>query len=453
MTWTSGARAENPSAEIVHAGVPEVEQTMPLDLVFWSHFSPNVSLSGWIVGIVLVELGLDFRSAMLVTLVGGIIGGVPTALAAAMGPTTGHTQIENSRYAFGRRGVRIPAVLTWAGSVGWNAVNNIPAAISLLALLALARIHCAAWVGLLILAVVQGYAAHRGHHLVQAVQKILGYVLLVTFGITGVAAILAGGGFVAAAAHPATFPALVLGLGMTVSLTMGWAPYASDYTRYVPRRTPARRVFALAFIGLFASSVLTQGLGVLTASRFHDTSALGVIHDILALTGPFGPVALAAFVLSAIASNTVADTTASYSLISAGLPLPRNASAVLTAAVAFVLAVIAAAHYSTLYEDYLILLGYWTAPWLAIVLVDWLSGGVTAGTARGEWRRGATIFLVVAFATTALFSATEIYTGPVARWLNGADIGYFVGFFVAGGLYYVTGPARRTAIAAARAES
>jgi NCS1 family nucleobase:cation symporter-1 len=445
VSWGSGARAEDSRAEIVLDGVPEHERTMPLELVFWSHFSPNVSLSGWIVGIVLVQIGLDVRSAILVTLLGGIAGGIPTAMAAAMGPSTGHTQIENSRYAFGRRGVRIPALLTWAGSVGWNAVNNIPAAISLLALLAIVGAHVPAWAGLLLLAIVQGYAAHRGHHLVQAVQKVLGYVLLVTFGITGAIAIAAGGGSIMASAHPATFAALVLGFGMTVSLTLGWAPYASDYTRYIPRATPPAKVFALAFVGLFASSALTQTLGVITASRFHDTSAVGVIHDILTLTGPFGPIALAAFVISAIASNTVADTTASYSLISAGLKLPRNVSAIVTAGVALVLAMIAIAHYSTLYEDYLILLGYWTAPWLAILLVDWIACRSTPGERGGTWRRGATIFVVVALATTALFSSTAVYTGPIARWLNGADIGYFVGFFAAGLLYYVTTPARATA--------
>jgi len=453
VSWASGGRAEDPRAEIVLEGVPAHEQTMPLELVFWSHFSPNVSLSGWIVGIVMVQIGLDFRSAMLVTLLGGMLGGIPTALAAAMGPSTGHTQIENSRYAFGRLGVRMPAMLTWAGSVGWNAVNNIPAAISLLALFALIGARLPTWAGLLLLAVVQGYAAHRGHHLVQSVQKVLGYVLLAAFGITGVVAVAHGGAANGTPAQPATVAALVLGLGMTVSLTLGWAPYASDYTRYIPRSTPSWKVFALAFVGLFASSALTQALGIVTASRFHDTSALGVIHDILALTGPFGPIALAAFVLSAIASNTVADTTASYSLISAGLKLPRTAAAVLTAAIAFVLAVVAVAHYSTLYEDYLILLGYWTAPWLAILLVDWFASGANDAARSGGWRRGATIFIVVAVGTTALFSSTAIYTGPVARWLNGADIGYFIGFFAAGVLYYVTMPAGRPAIVQARAES
>jgi NCS1 family nucleobase:cation symporter-1 len=305
----------------------------------------------------------------------------------------------------------------------------------------------------LVLAVVQGYAAHRGHHLVQSVQKLLGYVLLIAFGITGAVAIVAGGASNATATHAPTFAAIVLGLGMTVSLTLGWAPYASDYTRYIPRETPVWKVFALAFVGLFGSAAITQALGVVTASRFHDTSALGVIHDILALTGPFGPVALGAFVLSAIASNTVADTTASYSLISAGLNFPRNVAAILTAAVAFVLAVLAVAHYSTLYEDYLILLGYWTAPWLAILLVDWLVCGIDERRRTGGWRRGATVFLIVAAGTTALFSSTDIYTGPVAHVLNGADIGYFVGFFAAGLLYYVTLPARLARPIRAQAES
>lgn len=452
MISRSGADAESTSADIVRNGVPEDDQTMPLELVFWSHFSPNVSLSGWIVGIVLVEIGLDFWHAMMATIIGGVIGGIPPALASAMGPPTGHTQIETSRYSFGRVGVRLPAVLTWAGSVGWNAVNNIPAAIALLTLIAVVGLHLPFWIGLLLLAATQGYAAYRGHHLVQAVQKVLGYILLVTFGITGAIAI-SSGGLNITAPHPASFSALALAFGMTVSFTLGWAPYASDYTRYLPRRVPRWKVCVLAFAGLFVSSAITQGLGVVTASRFHDATALGVIHDMLKITGPFGPIALTAFVVSAIASNTISNNTAAYSLISAGIDLPRNLSAALTAVVAFVLALLAAAKFSTLYEEYLILLGYWIAPWAAIVLVDWYCLPGIQRTDNSPWRRGASIFTIVAVGTITLFSSTEIYTGPVTRWLNGTDIGYFVGFILAGVLYYVTVPARRTSIVRGRAEA
>jgi NCS1 family nucleobase:cation symporter-1 len=53
--------------------------------------------------------------------------------------------------------------------------------------------------------------------------------------------------------------------------------------------------------------------------------------------------------------------------------------------------------------------------------------------------------------TIALFSATETYTGPVAKLLGGTDIGFFVGFFVAAGAYMLAERRRAPAIATARA--
>jgi purine-cytosine permease-like protein len=47
----------------------------------------------------------------------------------------------------------------------------------------------------------------------------------------------------------------------------------------------------------------------------------------------------------------------------------------------------------------------------------------------------ATIFVVVTVLTIALFASTSVYTGPIAKLLDGTDIGYFVGFIVAAALY------------------
>jgi NCS1 family nucleobase:cation symporter-1 len=125
----------------------------------------------------------------------------------------------------------------------------------------------------------------------------------------------------------------------------------------------------------------------------------------------------------------------------AGIRLPRNVSAALTATLAFFFALVGVGRFSSLYENYLFLFGYWVAPWVAIVLADWyLRRGVEPLERRG-WLRGATIFVVVATATILLFSSTDLYTGPVTRWLGGADIGYFVGFIAAALLYVVTAPA------------
>jgi NCS1 family nucleobase:cation symporter-1 len=220
---------------------------------------------------------------------------------------------------------------------------------------------------------------------------------------------------------------------MVAGFDIGFAPYSSDYTRYLPRDTKPATIFALSFGGLVLSSFLLELCGLLTASRLHDLSPAGVIDGIAAMTGPFGPVALVAIAVSAVAINSINDNTAAYSLISTGVRIPRHVSAVVTSLCGFALAVAGAGKFAELFSNYLVLLLYWIAPWAGIVLTDWLL--FRGRRPARPWGAGAAIFAVVTPLTIALFSATEIYTGPVAKLLGGTDIGFFVGFFAASGAY------------------
>ena len=137
--------------------------------------------------------------------------------------------------------------------------------------------------------------------------------------------------------------------------------------------------------------------------------------------------ALAAIALSSITGNAVNDNTAAYSLISAGLRVPRVVAAIVTAVLGYVLAVAGAGRYADLYASYLVLTLYWIAPWTGIVLADWWLRPGRDCTAPRRWMPEATLFLVVSSVTVLLFSTSDLYTGPIASWLDGADIGYYVG--------------------------
>jgi NCS1 family nucleobase:cation symporter-1 len=177
-----------------------------------------------------------------------------------------------------------------------------------------------------------------------------------------------------------------------------------------------------------------------------DVSAAGVIAEIGALTGPFAPIALIAIAASSISINSINDNTAAYSMISAGVRIRRDVAAFVTTACGFALAVAGAGTFAELFSNYLLLLLYWIAPWAGIVLTDWTLFGGSRRPLR-TWGSGATIFIVVTPVTIALFSATPIYTGPIAKLLGGTDIGFFVGFFVAS-LCYALVERRRTAAVA-----
>ena len=432
-TWT--AAMEGTGADAVSQPVPEAQKTMRLDRVFWSHFSPNLGPGGWVTGVLLAHLGLDLRFGLLAIVIGNLLGAVPVALAAAIGPRTGLPQMEASRRALGRAGLRLPAFLNWIYCIGWDAVNNVPAATALIALLALGGIGTPFFLALGVLALLQMVASIYGHHVVQALQKYLGGLLLLVLGAVGVL-VLARSGGVPAAAHPPTVATVVLATAILASFNLSWASYSSDYTRYLPADTPPGRVVWLALAGLLGSAVPFQVLGLLTAAGTREASPTAVIASLQHGAGPLGPVVLAAIALSSITGNSVNDNTASYSLISAGIRVPRVLAAIATASLGYGLAVAGAGRYADLYTSYLLVTLYWIAPWIGIVLADWYLLGRRGGERDPPgWTRGATIFLLTAVLTIALFSVSDLYTGPAARLLGGADIGYYVGFLLAG-LWY-----------------
>jgi NCS1 family nucleobase:cation symporter-1 len=333
--------------------------------------------------------------------------------------------------------------LNWLCAIGWDAVNNVPSVLALVALAVVFGITLPFWIGLGALVAIQMIASIYGHHVVQLLAKYLSYVLIVVFAITGIVAIANGGSLAVTAApvKPATF---VLGVSIIAGFIIGFAPYTSDYTRYLPRTTKSSTVFALSFFGLGISSTAIELCGLLTASHLKSFNAAGVIAGIGSVTGAFAPVALIAIAASAIAINSINDNTASYSLISTGVRVPRHTAAVVTSLCGFVLAVVGAGQFAELFQNYLLLLIYWIAPWAGIVLADWWMYGERPRVPR-TWGTGATIFLIVTPITMFLFSATEVYTGPVAKLLGGTDIGFFVGFFAAAVSYVLVERARRAA--------
>ena len=429
---------EGAGAASVSEPVPPALKTMRLDRVFWSHFSPNLGPGGWVTGVLLVHLGLDFRWGLAAILLGNLVGALPVALAAAIGPRTGLPQMESSRRALGRAGLRLPAFLNWIYCVGWDAVNNVPAAAALIALVAMAGLAPPFWLALALLAAVQMLASIYGHDMVQALQKYLGGLLLVVLGAIGVLVASRAGG-VPVATHPPSAATFVLATAILASFNLSWASYSSDYTRYLPAGTAPGRVVWLALAGLLGSAIPFELLGLLTAGSIGEASPVAVIAGLQRSAGVLAPVVLAGIALSSITGNSVNDNTASYSLISAGVRVPRVLAAIVTASLGYVLAVAGAGHYADLYASYLVVTLYWIAPWIGIVLADWyvVRRNHEADPARDPpgWTQGATIFVVTSVLTIALCSASDLYTGPVARLLGGADIGYYVGFFAAG-LWY-----------------
>jgi purine-cytosine permease-like protein len=90
-------------------------------------------------------------------------------------------------------------------------------------------------------------------------------------------------------------------------------------------------------------------------------------------------------------------------------------------------------------ENFLLVVSYWVAPWIAIVLLErLLSGGKDAGNralAPKNTYAGVISFVVAAGVAIYFFSNQVWYKGPLAA--DYGDIAAVVGFVLAGALYTI----------------
>lgn len=237
--------------------------------------------------------------------------------------------------------------------------------------------------------------------------------------------------------------AFVLTSTIALSLSLSWAPYAGDFSRYLPRTTSRPRMFWYTLLGLVVSFVAVQVLGLWGASVLTDQTAAGV--DALLGGGAAGAFGLLAVALAAVCSNAMNDYSGSLALQTLGVRIPRPAAAALAAALGFPLVLwMHAADTTARFQNVLLFVGYWIPGFVAIVVVDWIARGrerggapvdVAVESSRPSSGWPSLVAFVAAFGAAVPFMDTGLYVGPVADALHGADLSYYVAFLVALALY------------------
>jgi NCS1 family nucleobase:cation symporter-1 len=356
-----------------------------------------------------------------------------------MGPKTGMAQLPFSRLPFGKS-IVVPAGINWLACIAWDAFDSIfgAAAISLLTGLPFV-------VGLAAIIVAQAIIGIVGYEAIHTFQKWMSVVLAamfvaITIGILNVANFSRLDGFTGAD----QLAAFVTMTTVVASFVMAWGVYASDYSRYLPAGTSSGRMFVATVAGLSLSAGWLELLGLSVAGIVTGNAVANIRDDVLG-GGVIGALAMVAIALGTVSVNVMNDYTGSLSLQAAGIRIPRPASAAVVATLAFILTLILnSGDLAASFENYLLLLSYWVAPWAAVVLVDWWS---RRGRVDGERLLNlrllpsglpALIAFVVGFAASVPFMSTALFIGPISSdVLHFADIAYVVGFVAAASVYFV----------------
>ncbi len=423
--------------------IPEDQRHGTPGRVFTLWFAANLTIADYVIGVLAVlAFHLTVLQSIPVLVVGNLLGGLVLGLSAGMGPRLGFPQMFSSRSSFGRRGNYIPGGLNWISTVGWFTVNTILGAEAIQAIAPSFNFYVAA----ILLVTIQVLIATYGHDFIHLFEKIMSVVLgvlflgvfLLTIPHLGQAlSFVPQGG---SAAAPTLSSAGVL-LAVSFSYIMSWSPYASDYSRYLPTSTSAKRVVAFALIGGAFASFGVEVLGTLVGSVTQSFDYFGSLN---AFAGSLGSVAVVAIILGAMAANALNIYTNSLSALVLDVRAKRWVTVVAGGIVGLILSILGGANFESFFENFLLVLDYWITPWLAIILVDFFLVKRTTVESTSNPKSvdlpslgiyGLSIFISVPF----MVPPTPIgsIVGALSGWFGGADFSYFVSFVIAGVAYYL----------------
>jgi NCS1 family nucleobase:cation symporter-1 len=421
------------------------------------------------------QLGL--LDSAIAIVIGAALAALLHGLVSVTGARTGTPQMIFARGVFGHRGAYISAAFTWIMAVGWFAVDCVVggwALVQLLSIFGIPKTTEVAMGAITLMLIVSVIVAVYGHQTVHVFEK-YGAIVFMAFCILLFVVLLPKIHW----ALPTTihgaprFAAMVVGASLIYALVASWIPFASDYSRYLPRSVAPRRIAWWAGLGIGLPMALLGILGVVLSTINPNNPDL--LSVITAATPPWLTIPFLLFViLGEIWANYLDVYTAGLVALAMDIPLKRWVSALLCGIIGAVcvysIAIFShfnqARTYSELttnflgiYEDFLLLTYLWVPAWAAVLLIDFFvfrrgcytSEELTRGRGGFYWYRGGVFWRaltawLVGFAITIPFIASatlpwsgQTWEGPAAQWLGGMDISGIIGAIVSGLLYFLLG--------------
>jgi len=392
----------------------------------------------------------SFLSGVLAILVGNLIGTIFMALHAAQGPRLGVPQMVQSRGQFGAKGAGFVVALVafmYAGYAGTAFVTGgqslrfiLPGLNAQAAIIAIASISLA--------------GAIYGHDLIHFTTRMMTYVsgsaLLLAFiwllFVTPVpSAFLTQGSFSA------------VGFFKMVSMgalwQLGYAPYVSDYSRYLPPDSGPRQAFWACYWGTALGGVLPMILGAMIGPAVTEGN---VITAIAQLTGPRVSFVVTLLLAPGVAvagaiclyGGALAIITLGHTL-APGWRITHRARIAIASGIfllALLISIAGASNFLSLYSQFNELLLYLLVPWTAVNLIDYYlirygdyhvpSFFAADGGIYGHYNATALASYLVGIVVQIPFIAAGFYTGPLARAIGGVDLSWVVGIAIVSPVYY-----------------
>ncbi|MEV0401318.1 cytosine permease [Actinoallomurus sp. NPDC050550] len=420
--------------------IPDAERHGRPSSQFFTWFGGNLTLPLLLLGFWPIYFGLSLPQALLAIAVGTAAGALLMGVLAAMGTRLGLPQQVQARGALGYYGNYPPvAIVNVFAAVGWAVVNTIIGAQALEELLPVPF-----WVGIVAISVGQGLLVVFGYNMIHFVNRIGSVLLGVLFLAITIVALTKAHWTMHANPHASFYVGVAGGwitsAGYFFSFLLAWAPFASDYSRYLPADTPGRRVRLNTAAGNFCAIFWLGAIGALVASA---AGKAGVIESVKHLTGGFAPLAMLTIVVSTFPVNGLNLYGGAISLLTLRVPVSRRTAAIVATILTTVLSLWLSGDIYTKFHDFLVASGYLIAPWVTVVFLDYFLtdrvNKINELYDRSRTVEWGFVAWLIGCAASLPFWVSNVWTGPIAKAHAGlGDVSYYVGAAVAAVVYLLT---------------
>ena len=416
-------------------------------------FVGNVNLTAMATGVVALSLGANLIWTIIAVVTGSLFGTFFMAFHSAQGPQLGLPQLVQSRAQFGYIGA---ALTVWIFALAnYVAYNTSDAILSGSAMHQIFKIP--AELGFLIAAIIATVIAIYGYSQIHFVNRVLYWPSMVALGLMTIGVVVRGkfpeGAFDLSNFQLApTMTAFVIIAGFQ----LGWAPYVSDYSRYLPAKEGVRATFHSTYWASALSGVWVFGLGALASGPNGDLtpveafkavgdsifSGFGTILLILLLAGLLIVMSVNAYG----GSLTLISMLDSFKSVKPTKKLRVAALLVMGISVWGIAQFVGEARFNSFYGNALVFLAYLFTPWTAVNLVDYFyvrKGVYVIGEIfkkdgiYGRWGWRGNLAYIIGFVVMIPFFVTTPFVGPIAKSLGSVDYSLFVGLPVSAIAYII----------------
>lgn len=444
MTVAAEPQVETRSVDII----PEEERSGEVWHLgtFW--FAANQQLLTVVTGALGVFLGLNLLWAIVAIVVGNLFGTIFMAYHSAQGPILGVTQMIQSRGQFGFYGgffLFIAAFFLQFGffassaTLAGEALNGLSGGLSVPVGIVIVSVPCLA------LAVLGYRWLHRW-------QMWASLVLAIVFALVTVQCILeaARRGLPSGAlsTQPPNWGDFLVVVSVAATYAIAWAPFVSDYSRYLPKDSGVTSCFGWTYAGTVISCIWLEVLGSLITVLYPKLSTAAGLSTI---SGSWILVIMAFSLIGAATTNLYSGMLA---LVTAATTwwkpresaLVRLLGIVATFVTGFAIALAGYKSFVENFTEFLLVLAFIFIPWTAVNLTDFYivrhgryrpQHFFTADGIYGRWIWQALTAYFIGLVLQVPFIDQAFYVGPFVKYVGGADYSWIVGIVVPTVVYVV----------------